>query len=307
MLKHTFLLLVMITLALAPFHLAGAQGEIKLSALEVDLWPEYDQPTLLVIYRISLLSTTSLPVDLTFRIPAAAGEPSAVAVKQTTSTGEAGLFTIPYERRVEGEWGLISFTATMPEIQLEYYDPSLIKDGANRHFEYRWPGDYAVDSFVVQVQQPVAASQMQISPASGSGVPGNDGLIYYNKQIGSLPAGQSFTIKVSYQKANDELSITSLKVQPSAPVTTVTPGQNTLITILPWVLAALGLVLLVGGAVWYWQAGKSKESAPSRRRRPVVEQEEVKEEGYIYCHQCGKRALPGDRFCRMCGTKLRTE
>ncbi len=308
MLRRTSLMLILlIALAIISIRPVVAQNEIKLSAVEVDLWPEYDQPTLLVIYRITLPSNVSLPVDLTFRLPASAGEPSAVAVKQMTTTGEAALFSIPYQYRIENQWGLVTFNATMPEIQLEYYDPGLTKDGATRHFEYHWPGDYSVDNLVIQVQQPIGATNMQISPASGSAVTGNDGLIYYNKQVGAISAGQTFSLKISYEKASDELSITSLKVQPSSPVTTVTPGQNPLIAYLPWVLGGLGLVLLIGGAVWYWQAGKRKEPAPARRRRVAIEPESAAEEGYIYCHQCGKRALPGDRFCRMCGTKLRTE
>jgi uncharacterized OB-fold protein len=28
-------------------------------------------------------------------------------------------------------------------------------------------------------------------------------------------------------------------------------------------------------------------------------------EEYVYCSQCGKRATPGDRFCRTCGSELR--
>ena len=161
-----------------------AQDELKLSYLEVDLWPEYDSPEILVIYRITLPPTVSLPVDLTFRIPAAAGEPSAVAVKGISADGDPGLFETPYEHQVDGEWGLVTMTATMPELQLEYYDPGLLKQGAARQYEYQWPGDYEVDSLLIQVQQPRDAFDMSISPASGNGVPGEDGLVYYNKQVG---------------------------------------------------------------------------------------------------------------------------
>jgi hypothetical protein len=27
----------------------------------------------------------------------------------------------------------------------------------------------------------------------------------------------------------------------------------------------------------------------------------------LYCHECGTRAQTGDRFCRVCGSKLRVE
>jgi hypothetical protein len=289
---------------------ARAQGEVKLSSLGVDLWPEYDKPTVLVIYHITLPASITLPVDLSFRIPAAAGEPSAVAVRQMTAEGQPSLFTIPYKRQVNGEWGVISLTATMPEVQLEYYDPGLVKQDEARQFEYRWPGDYAVDSLNVQVQQPVGASEMSLSPASGAAITGNDGLAYFKKDVGALKAGQAFSLKVNYKKSGDELSAASLQIQPSAPVTSITPGQNTVMSILPWLLGALGLALIGGGGAWYYFSGRKKQengSRPPRRRRSAAQAEPEEVEGFIYCHQCGKRASPGDRFCRTCGSKLRVE
>jgi len=288
---------------------ASAQSAPRLSSLEVDLWPEYDRPSVLVIYRITLPAGTSLPVDLSFRIPAGAGEPTAVAVRQATAEGGSSLFTIPHERLVSGEWGVITLTATAPELQLEYYDPGLVKSERARQFEYRWPGDYAVDSLVVQVQQPVGASEMQLSPASGAGVPENDGMTYFNKEVGALPAGQTFSLSIGYKKPGDELSASSLQVQPSAPVTSVTPGQNILSAVLPWVLGGVGVLLILGGGAWYWFSGRQKrEDKPRRHRHAATKSEPVEDTGgYVYCHQCGKRAAPSDRFCRACGMKLRVE
>lgn len=287
---------------------AQAQSEVRLSTLEVDLWPEYDNPSMLVIYRITLAANVSLPVDLTFRIPAAAGDPSAVAVKQVTATGEAGLFTIPFERQVSGEWGLVTLTATMPEVQLEYYDLGLTKQGSMRQFEYRWPGDYSVEAFTIEVQQPLGASGMVISPATDPGETRQDGMVYFGKQVGSLSSGQTFRLSVEYQKESDALSAASLPVEPSAPTDEGALGQGSLRAVLPWLLALLGVVLIVGGAVWYWKSGRGEVSAQPRRRRRSAERVESGQtpDSTIYCHQCGKRAAPGDRFCRTCGTRLRT-
>lgn len=301
----TGLILALISLV-AP---ARSQGEVRLSAMEVDLWPEYDDPGVLVIYRITLAPSISLPVDLTFQLPSEVGDPSAVAVKQVTSSGETGLFSIPFERQVSGEWGLVTLTATMPEIQLEYYDSRLRKQDSRRQFEYSWPGDYSVDVLVIQVQQPIGAGEMRISPATDAGEPGQDGLVYYNKQVGSLSAGQTFSLSFEYQKEGDALSATNLPVQPSAPVGEQAFGQNSLRAALPWLLGILGVALIVGGAVWYWRSGRSSPAAqkPRRRGRRSAERESAPAavEGHVYCHQCGKRAAPGDRFCRTCGTQLR--
>jgi hypothetical protein len=232
-----------------------------------------------------------------------------VAVKQISTSGANDLFTIPYNRVVEGEWGLITMTATAPEIQVEYYDPGLTKQGSQRQFAYNWPGDYAVESLSIQVQQPLDASDMQISPASGSSVTGQDGLVYYNKSVGSLPAGETFTISLNYQKESDSLTATSLKVQPGAPLADAAASASSWRSILPWALGVIGIGLIVGGGWWYWQSGRGKdrETAPRRRRASAGSREVPQTEGFIYCHQCGSRAGPGDRFCRTCGTRLRSE
>jgi hypothetical protein len=60
---------------------ALAQNGIAFASLQIQLWPEYDQPKTLVILDGRLDATVTLPAELTLRIPAAAGQPNAVAVR----------------------------------------------------------------------------------------------------------------------------------------------------------------------------------------------------------------------------------
>jgi len=297
-----FLVLFLLLACLAPGNVL-AQGELRLPSVEVDLWPEYDRPTVLVIYRLTLPASASLPQELQLRIPSSA-EINAVAVRQA----DGNLFTIPYDRQLAGDYMEISFQATLPDVQIEYYHPGLVKEGSSRHFEYTWPGDYAVESMEVQVQQPVDAADMRISPDLGNGVTAGDGLTYYTAQVGSLDAGQTFSITFDYIKPNDTLSSSNLQLEPSAPISD-TPAGTSLTTILPWVLGFLGVVLIAGGGIWYWQSGREPAQTKRRTRRKASAGPEsappAQEVGYIYCHQCGKRAAPGDRFCRTCGAQLR--
>lgn len=285
---------------------ASAQEKISLSQLQIDLWPEFDQPSMLVIYKATLPPGVSLPVDLTFRIPLAAGSPSAVAVQQV----DGKLYTVDYQRQMSGNWVLVTFTATTPQVQMEYYDPSLTKQGTQRHFEYQWPGDYAVDKMTVQVQQPLGATNMVLSPNMGSGTTGSDELAYYKTDIGSVAAGNTFTISVDYEKESEQLTSGTMQVEPTGPINADTPGRLDLRKAAPWALGFLGLVLIAGGGWWYWQSGREQDNKTQKRRRGKAEPssvQEIREEGAVYCHQCGKRAEPGDRFCRSCGTRLRTE
>jgi hypothetical protein len=307
MLKRLIVLLAALVL-LVPAAVS-AQAALTLPSVEVDLWPEYDRPEMLVIYHLTLPSSVSLPHDMTVRIPAAVGDPSAVAARQP----DGNLFNIPFTPpQVNGNWSLITFRASTPEVQIEYYDPGLQKNGADRHFVYNWPGDYAVNSLVVQVQQPIDATDMQISPSLGGSHVGGDGLVYYTAEEGAMTVGQSFNITVDYKKSTDKLSVSTIQVQSSAPLSSTTPSSRfTLTALLPWVLGVLGVVLIVGGGTWYWLSGREKSSpAPRRIRRKTAAAEMDADKadtdgGKVYCHNCGKRANPGDRFCRTCGTALR--
>lgn len=304
MLKKVFLLI----LCLAIIMPVGvyAQGEVKFAAIEVDLWPEYDRPSMLVIYRITLDPEVTLPAAINIKIPARVGIPNAVAAKQA----DGGLINIPYETQKSGDWGVIAFQATSPEIQIEYYDPALAMDGQKRSFEYQWPGDYAVDRFTMQIQQPMEAKLMQIAPSFGNGATAPDGFVYYISDIGSISVGQTFAVNLEYEKESDNLSLTDLPVSPSGPIEESPLSTPNLLDILPWILGILGLALLLGGGLWYYQSGRNHNQEQVTRRRnrrkvPQSESSESDEEGFIYCHQCGKRANPGDRFCRACGTQLR--
>jgi hypothetical protein len=260
-----------------------------------------------VIYHITLPSQMRLPAEISLHIPAAAGSPNAVAA----SGADGALINIPYTIEKEGEWLRLDFQATSPELQIEYYDPTLEKDGPSRHFEYTWPGDYAAQDFSVEVQQPATASQMRIEPGMVSSQQAADGLTYYQADIGPLPQGKTVNITVDYQKDNDDLSAANAPVEPTGPLDDTTKGRSTMMSALPWMLGLFGLLLIVGGGAWYWLSGRQKPQPAkskhhSRRKTAPQGVSGGVESGQVYCHQCGKRASTGDRFCRACGAVLRT-
>src|SRR4030042_4669119 len=287
---------------------AYAQNPLSLNSLQVQIWPEYDKPSVLVIYQMTLSSTTTYPASISLRIPIAAGEPNAVAVKQV----DGSLYTVDYTRQVVGDWATISFTTTAPEIQLEYYDPTLEIDGNARHYQYVWPGDYGVVQFTIQVQQPAGATDMRILPSLGAGPTGADNLVYYTEDIGAIPAGQNISITIDYNKTTGTLSAENLPVEPSAAIPQSTLADLNVSTWLPYILGILGAGLIIGGIIWFRQSGRQRPASQTRRRRSKVGASESglntsTPEDAIYCSQCGKRASPGDLFSRSCGTKIRNK
>jgi hypothetical protein len=274
----SFLVLISILIPLA----AHAQAAVSLSSLQVALWPEYDRSSMLVIYRIQLPQDTPLPVSLSFRIPAGAGRPNAVAVMH----GD-GLVSVDYDMAAEGDWSRITFISDSLTAQLEYYDPALVIDGSRRSYSYSWPGDYAVEDLLVEVQQPGGASHMVFTPALGQQQKNEDGLTYHSQDFGALPAGRSFTFSLEYDNSTEIL--TSPQSTPSQPPVATRPVFN----YGRWLLVMAAVVLIYR----VWQR-RSFTEEPKRGRQQTGK-------AVVLCHKCGHQASPGDKFCRECGTKLR--
>lgn len=290
---------------------AGAASQMTIAQLKVDIWPEFDRPNVLVIYHITLSSDISLPATMTLHIPGQTGGPSNLAMKDADGL----LYNLDYKNPVlENGLLAITFTTPTPDIQLEYYDPALKRQGNTRSFEYRWPGDYTVQSFTVVVQQPTNATNMQFQPNMGVPSKAADGFNYFTKVVGAVDVSSPVFIRMTYDKPDDSLSSTSQPVQPVQPVTPKTSGRISFIDALPWAIGTLGGVVMGAGLLWYWQSGKRRKepgyyhhARHNTTQSPRQAGTAASSRTVVYCHQCGRMANPGDVFCRACGSRLRQQ
>jgi hypothetical protein len=283
---------------------------ISLDSVNVDIWPEYDRPSVLVIMHMKVSPQVKFPADISIRIPASAGKPYAVAWQSP----DKALFDLKYETKAAGDWTEIRFNAPSPDIQIEYYDPTIMKTGPRRDFTYHWSEKYPVQNLSLQIQQPVNATNMTFRPDVGSGSTGDSGLTYYSLQVGKVNPETTFDLAMSYNKPDDMLTNPQQfqQAKPNQPVDSGASGRITFDQFLPWGLGGLGLLLITVGFLWYWRTGRifpgkvtynRPRHNPARSNR-ATEPNSGPEEA-SFCHQCGKKAGPGDVFCRVCGTKLR--
>ena len=146
--RKLFFIVLILFFGLLPVSVK-AQTDIHFSSVNVQIWPDYDQPSVLVIYHYILADDVSLPATLDLRVPI---DVSVNAV--ATSDGSGGLLTAKYDRKVDGDWAVLTMTTDSRNIQVEYYNDYQL-DGQTHQFEYTWPGNYPVDMFIATVQQPV--------------------------------------------------------------------------------------------------------------------------------------------------------
>ncbi len=276
----------------------AAQSPIGLSGVLVQLWPEYDQPSMLVLYDFQVAPGTQLPTTVTLRIPKEANL-TAVAVH---GDGDA-LLNADYRDSPSGDlWQSIAIQIQgSGGYRLEYVQP-LSRSGDERRFRYIWPGDYPVQDFNLSVRMPADATSVSTDPVLHAGEVG-DTTYWLGDDFGSLAGGTDFTFELAYVRKTESPVELQQGLEPSQPLDANTPGRIMMSNYLPYFLGALGVVLIGGGAFYFWQAGR----APSARqpRHGVGTHLPLRRTEQIYCHECGTRAQDGDRFCRVCGTRLR--
>jgi len=282
-----------------------AQAPAAIDQLLIEIRPEYDRPSALVIYWITLSPDSTLPASFSVRIPAAAGEPYAVGAGQ----GEGGVpLAATYERQVDGDWAIITVAAESRTVQVEFY-ADLDAQGDERQFTLTWPGGVSLGGLGYLIQHPVDSTNLQITPAPDSVTTGTDGLVYSRADLGAQGEAASATIQVAYIKPTARLSVDVL--QPGAPLEATGPTEAIAIQDwLPWGLGGLGAILLGTVGVWYWRSSHRSMAGPRPRRRRPANREASQAQGGIdassvFCHQCGAKADVSDHYCRRCGTRLR--
>ncbi len=272
-----------------------AQNSVTFESFNVRLWSEYDQPSMLVIYDFELTPDTTLPAKVDIRIPKDANI-TAVAYLEGSDLLNTE-FTGPVE---DGDWQIITYFAkTLTTYHLEYYQP-IQRDGANRSFTYQWNGAYLVKNFRVEIQLPDDSTAVKATPMLPF-VP-NQPFLSGSASVGNLEAGKTYQVDLTYARISEAPIVPAASQQvESEPITQETSGRVTLDN-LPYILAGVGVLLIFAAIFYFWRSNSVQASKPRKRQHSA--KGETRD---VYCHECGARANGDDRFCRTCGSKLRTE
>ncbi len=153
------LLIIFSALAAVDTSPAVAQSEPQIPRASLKLWPEYDDPGVLVIFAGDLADTTTLPKTVAF--PVAAGARNIQATVNDATQG----------RLLSQEWQMdgnkVTYTLPQPGFHLEYYvdrPPSANK----REIVHTFEAPYPIKSLEIAVQQPARATDFSVTPKPSS-------------------------------------------------------------------------------------------------------------------------------------------
>ena len=163
--KHYFLLFLLIIILPAAGY---AQGQVTaIDTLVVDLWPDYDRTSVLVLLTGKLSADTKLPATVIFPVPETAQLNAVARIDSSDGIMKDDILSGPAP-------GGFRFTTPDLRFRIEYYLPYAVNNN-RRTFNFTWLADLSVNSFQVKVQQPISASSLATEPAAVNVSKGQDG------------------------------------------------------------------------------------------------------------------------------------
>jgi hypothetical protein len=286
---------LLIIFMLMPMAAGFAQNPVSvIDSLGVEIWPDYDKPSVLVLLTGALPADTRLPASVTIPLPEDARLNAVARIDGKDGNMKDDIFSSTEPP------GTLTFTTPDLRFRVEYYFPYTVNKN-QISFDYTWLADLTVNNFQLRVQRPTSAGTLNSEPAAANVVRSEDGFDYHSFPGRTIPAGQSFLLQVDYKISTVQLSAASLpspntNLKPSALPTT--PGSGSGIN---WALAAVvtGGLLIIVALIWSLASRRS----PSDMQKPI-DSRVKKQSRASFCRNCGEPTDEGDKFCSGCGSEL---
>lgn len=287
---------------------AWADDPNRASDLKISVWPEYDQPTVLVMLDGTLADAANLPREIAVLVP------SNATLLVTTYENTDGTLAAeqPSKSTGVGDGYLrVTYTVKSAKYHVEYYD-NLLKGAPDKTLDFSYKTAAPVDQVTLEFQQPAQASNFTVNPVASS-TRNESGFNFYNTQLSNVTAGQVVSAQVKYTKTDPNPSVSPAPVSSTAPAGANAPAAapsslNSLYLIVALVIVGL---LAVGGFFMLQQRSKQAFAFPAvggaRRAKPAGGrgQGARRSGGTVFCTQCGHGLGAADNFCPKCGARRR--
>jgi hypothetical protein len=289
------LFILLIFFMLIPIAPGFAQNPVSvIDALDIEIWPDYDKPSVLVLLTGTLPGDTRLPASVTLPLPEAARLNAVARIDRKDGNMKDDILSSTDPS------GRLTFITPDLRFRVEYYLPYTVNK-TQRSFDYTWLAAVSVNNFKLRVQRPSSASTLYTEPATANVVKSGDGFDYHTFPARAVPAGQSFSLRVDYKMTNAQLSATSMPPPNTNMQTPALPAASSTGPGINWALAAVvsgGLIIIVAVI---WQIASRR---PSPKIRKPIDSRVEKQSRAKFCRNCGEPIDEDDRFCRGCGSKL---
>jgi len=266
-----------------------------IDSLAIDIWPDYDKASVLVLLTGTLPGDTRFPASVTLPLPETAKLNAVARIDPSDETMKDDIFSN------KNPSGTLTFITPDLRFRVEYYLPYNANNN-QRSFDYTWLADIAVNQFQLKVQQPIASESLKTNPAAGNVSKGGDGFDYHTFSPRTIPARQPFSLHVEYNMTTSQLSVERMSPSNTGIQTPGLSATATGDTGINWPMVAIVTGVLVIIVVLVWQISSRRPS--SNTAKPIHAGLE-KQSQAKFCHNCGVPVKKTDKYCSGCGTALK--
>jgi len=274
---------------------ARAQNEIStFESLKVDLWPDYDRPSVLVLLTGILPAETRFPATIILPLPKDAQLNAVARIDGRDGIMKDDISVTP------GPSDMLMFITPDLQFRVEYYVPYTV-NGSQRSYDYSWKADITVNKLQLKIQQPKAATSFKLNPLAKNITTQMDGLTYHVFPPKAVLAGQLFSAHMEYDNKSFQLYTDT---SPPAPEENPFPenlSSKAIDSQTNWTIPAiiLGGLIVITGLLWLIISHRNQmETQKSPIQKPLGTTQ-VK-----FCRKCGEPVDKKDQWCAYCGAHL---
>ena len=203
--KLKFLIAGMIfafSFSLFPVAHAMAQGDLSIGRMRVSVWPEHDDPGVLVIYDGRFIDNSQFPTKTSFFIPK-----GAVISDVCSLSPEGQHYCQLYEvLEGEGDWDRVLMSLPFSNFYLSLHTEALDLTSENRAVEFSVLANHPIENIEMDIQQPLRSSAFKIDPADGDQSE-KKGFNHFKYEMEDVSKAEELLFKISYVKADIKPSV----------------------------------------------------------------------------------------------------
>ena len=293
-------------------------ANLAMARLRLSIWPEYDDPRVLIMWRGEMAPHQAFPAHITLPLPKGAEIVGAGMISEQNE-----LLRHPYEVLPGDTQDSLQLNLPVPRFFLEFYYNPLTASGAEKRFTYTMSTPYPIELLEVDIQQPLKATNFTLDPTPMERLTDNQGFTYHQFAYRDIGKGQPQTFTISYTKTVPTPSVPKQQPAPQRPRNAHPLSGNLLVSLS--ILA--GAIIVFAGWAWLLRGpqlqripitSSALQSTPTPSAFLALLQEDTQIQETTdatpaqlqtrvvnFCAHCGHKLLPDDCFCSGCGKPIK--
>lgn len=214
-------LLLFITLPLLPFSTGCERNTgtssvineetegLSIGRMRVAIWPEYDDPSLLVIYDGKFDEDSRFPIKTSFLVPK-----GAIISDACSLSHEGQHFCQLYKVFDRGAYDEVRLLLPYPNFYLSFHTPAFSGIDRYREFLYQIKANHPIRFMEIDIQQPLRSSTFKITPEDNSSLAHEDpvesrakGFNHFSYKLKDVEKDREITFTINYIKDDQKPSV----------------------------------------------------------------------------------------------------